>query len=407
MAPDANADRNRKRILFVDDEPKMLRSLERMLRFQQREWEMAFVSGAPEALDRLRLERFDIVVSDLRMPGMDGIALLNLVKTQHPGMVRFILSGFADRETILQSVGPTHHFLTKPCRADALKRAVERAFALREVLQEPGLLKLIAEIGSLPALPDAYQRLTMTARAPTSTIQDITGSLSGDPALAAKILHLVNSASLGLRGTVEDLGRAIALLGVEPISGLVLSESVFSALDPGLAEEFHVGEIHRHSEAVGAAARDLLAKRHGTRKAVDEATFAGLTHDFGKVVLVERRPALWRDVLACRAEEELPLCAAEREVLGATHAQVGAYLLGAWGISDTIVEAVAFHHEPARCLNQTFGALTAVHMANYLDARKCEGAPGCAVPDLDAGYLKALGVTAAQLKQLEGVYAAD
>src|SRR5262245_37814840 len=99
-----------KKILFVDDEPNVLQGLERMLRSMRHEWEMQFAMSGPAALERLAEQTFDVIVSDMRMPGMTGAQLLTEVSQRHPHIVRIILSGQADQEDILRSVGPTHQY---------------------------------------------------------------------------------------------------------------------------------------------------------------------------------------------------------------------------------------------------------------------------------------------------------
>src|SRR5256885_11774657 len=124
------------RILFVDDEPKVTEGLHRMLRSMRREWEMTFATSGAEALEKLSAKPFDVVVSDMRMPGMDGCQLLTEVMRRHPQVVRIILSGYSDKETIMRSIGLAHHYLSKPCDAETLKETIRRACDLRDQLEE-------------------------------------------------------------------------------------------------------------------------------------------------------------------------------------------------------------------------------------------------------------------------------
>ena len=119
------------RVLFVDDEPRVLGGLRRMLRPMRHEWQMEFAQGGPEALDALAEQSFDVIISDMRMPGMDGGELLTEVMRRYPETVRIMLSGQSNKETVLRSVGPTHQYLAKPCDPELLKRVIARAYALR------------------------------------------------------------------------------------------------------------------------------------------------------------------------------------------------------------------------------------------------------------------------------------
>ena len=103
------------RILFVDDEPLVLQGLQRMLRPMRNEWEMAFVESGRRALEEMATLPFQVVVSDMRMPGMNGAQFLSHVQELYPRTVRLILSGHADKDLIMKCVGTAHQFLAKPC----------------------------------------------------------------------------------------------------------------------------------------------------------------------------------------------------------------------------------------------------------------------------------------------------
>src|SRR5437762_9749706 len=147
---------SKKRVLFVDDEPLVLQGLQRMLRHMRQEWEMEFVDSGPKALEAMASNPFAVIVSDMRMPGMNGAHLLNEVMKRYPKTVRLILSGHADQDLIMKCVGSTHQYLTKPCEPEALKATVRRASALAGSLQNEKLLQLISQMDRLPSIPALY-----------------------------------------------------------------------------------------------------------------------------------------------------------------------------------------------------------------------------------------------------------
>src|SRR5258708_4509441 len=126
-----------KRILFIDDEPMVLSGIERSLRTMRKEWQMEFVSGGSEALEKMAINPYDVVITDMRMPGMDGAQLLEKVKNRFPQTVRMALSGQSDRDTVFRCIGPTHQYLSKPCDIDEIKQKLMHAFALRDLLHHP------------------------------------------------------------------------------------------------------------------------------------------------------------------------------------------------------------------------------------------------------------------------------
>lgn len=128
------------RVLFVDDEVKVLEGLERMLRPMRRDWSMTFAPGGEEALEQLAAHDFDVLVTDIRMPGVDGAELLSRVTDQHPGVVRLVLSGQSDSEIAIRSTGLAHEYLSKPCPADVLKAVINDAGKLAQLLKKPDLV---------------------------------------------------------------------------------------------------------------------------------------------------------------------------------------------------------------------------------------------------------------------------
>ena len=377
---------DRKSLLFVDDEPGVLDGLKRTLHPLREEWDFSFANSGAEALDRLQRQPVDLVVSDLRMPRMDGIELLNTIKGRHPRIARFVLSGHADRFMVLRCAGPAHQFLVKPCETDRLVKAIRRAFSLRDLLQSHALLSFMENAPDLPALPKIYETLMAALQSPDSSMAHIATLIEGDAAMAGKLLHLVTSAFVGYIQTIQ---QAVSYLGAEAISAIALAAALF---EPYLGEkdaEFGVQGTYDHSVAVGATAGRWISQTLKDRQLAEEATMAGMTHDIGKLLLIRNRPDAWREALAWAAERNLPLPAAEREVAGVTHAEVGAYLLNRWGVADNIVEAVAYHHHPASCLGRDKNSLFAVHVANALCHKWHE--PGARWRTLlDEGYLAAV-----------------
>ena len=134
-----------KRILFVDDESMVLSGLQRSLRLMRSEWEMVFAPGGNEALAAMDLQPFDIIVTDMRMPGMDGAQLLEEVQRRSPQTLRMVLSGQSDRETILRSVNPAHQFISKPCEGEELKSQVDPCLCPQGSLAKSGSARISSE----------------------------------------------------------------------------------------------------------------------------------------------------------------------------------------------------------------------------------------------------------------------
>lgn len=354
-------------ILFVDDEPHVLQGLQRMLRSMRDVWEINTATGGLEALDFLGRKPVDVVVTDMRMPGMDGNQLLQEIKNRYPEIVRIVLSGQSDREMVLKSVRPAHQYLSKPCRDEILKSTIERSCGLRDLLGNNSLRRLISRIDSLPSQPALYLEILRELESPYSSMHRIGEIISQDIGMTAKILQLVNSAFFGFRRHIASPAEAAELLGLETIKALVLSVKIFSQLDSAGMKVFGVDRIWAHSLATGVLAKTIAAAAGQERTIIDEAFMAGLLHDAGKLFLAANLPRQYQEALTAYRGNGGSELAAELQTFGVTHAEVGAYLLALWGLPFPIVEAIAFHHAPGRCSQKELGVLTAVHAGNSLE----------------------------------------
>jgi len=379
-----------KRILFVDDEPMVLTGLKRSLRPMRAEWEMVFAAGGDEALAAMDRQTFDIIVTDMRMPGMDGAQLLEEVQKRSPQTLRMVLSGQSDRETIMRSVNPAHQFVSKPCEAEELTSRLIRAFALKDLLQNPGLRELVTKLDCLPSLPHAYLQLNEELRRPEPSLQRIDELIGADMAMTAKILKLVNSAFFCLPCEISSASHAVQLLGLDTLRTLVLTAHVFEQFQSRLLTADDVRQISDHSLAVSNSAKKIAMFEHADQHIQNESFTAGLLHDAGKLILASALGEQYGKVLEYREQSDVGLYAAECELLGCSHAQVAAYLLGLWGLPSTIVEAVAWHHDPGGSLSVKFSPLAAVHVASAYHDKKSTSRLRDRTP-IDAGFLAGIG----------------
>ena len=381
-----------RRILFVDDDPAILEQLQATLRSQRQQWDMAFAPGGEVALAILGASPFDVIVSDLRMPGMDGAALLAHVREQYPQVVRILLSHQNDLAHAFRAVPVAHQFLAKPCDATMLRVAVERACHLKALLSDEALRRMIGELGELPSLPRVYQALTKALADPDTSLQQVARIVEQDVGLSAKILQLVNSAVFGLSQSMTNVRSAVSYLGTDTLRHLVLSLEVFRSLEaeapiPGFSME----ALQRHAQFTAQIAVRLPAPKH----LADVLLVSGMLHDVGKLILAWKLPARLNDALTTSREEGCPLYRVEMQQTGITHAEVGAYLLGLWGLPYAVVEAVALHHAPTRVPRQGFDAVAAVYVANLL-AHELESGAAEDQPEAtlttEAEGLEALGI---------------
>ena len=386
-----------KRILFVDDEPKILEGLQRMLRPQRNEWEMSFAPGGEAALAMLEAESFDVIVSDMRMPGVDGAALLETVREKYPGMLRVILSGYTELEASFRAVPVAHQFLLKPCDPDALRIAIERATSLLQALNSKMLTGLVGSLQDLPSVPRAFAELRNALSDPETSLDRIVKIVEQDVAITAKVLQLVNSAFFGVTREVSDIRTAVSYLGISILQNLVLSLEAFRCFQPNKSiPGFSLEQFHEHSQL----AAKIAGAGPGKTKAGGVAVGAALLHDIGKLVIAERAPEHFARAIKGARQEKRPLYAIEEQLIGVSHAEVGAYLLSLWGLPYPLVEAVAHHHHPSRVPHDKLGVVPIVYLSNLL-AHEAENG-GAIPPELVAEEIDAEVVAEAGLAmQLE------
>lgn len=348
-----------RRILFVDDDPQLLSGLGKALRKHRHRWTMVFADSGDAALAEIHREAFDVVVSDMRMPVMDGAELLAQIRERDPSTIRMILSGFSDRNAIVRALPVAHQFINKPCQIADLSLAIDRACELREIFGRPALRAVIGALGPLPEAPSAYHELAaMIGRAdPCDTA--MAEVVERDPALCARVLQLARSPSLGHDREVQTIGEAVSQLGVETVVGLALAAHAFALGGDRPLSELSLPTLPEHSLAIAQAARD----RATTTEAAGDAFIAGLVHDLGKLIIAVALPGAHAAIMHQHIHTGASHRAAEQRVLGASHAEIGAYLLGLWGLPLPIIDAIAHHDDDTVAATPVLAALREAHRA--------------------------------------------
>jgi HD-like signal output (HDOD) protein/CheY-like chemotaxis protein len=366
------------RIVFVDDDPLILDGLRRMLNSLKNDWQMTFVESGAAALDALARTTVDVIVTDMRMPAMDGATLLERVKNLHPGTIRLILSGHGDLSPIMKAAGVAHQYLSKPCDAETLKATIKRARALNDLLHSPRLLQVVGGIRSLPTLPAVYQELVRCLRDPDASLMSVANIVQKDAGMSAMMLKLVNSAFFGMPQKTHSVQRAVSLLGVETVLGLVLSYGLFAERAGGRIPSAHLMKLQAKSELAAAATRCIARLEGLDAAAVDQAYVAALMQEIGTLVLAAELPDQYANVLAKMQSGSTPLAELETAEFGASHAEVGGYLLGLWGLPNPVVEGVAFHEAPTAVSSDPLSTAALVHIGERLASAPDQNPPHAA-----------------------------
>ena len=334
---------DRKRILFVDDERDVLDGLRQSLYRTRAVWDLAFADNADAAITALELSPADVVVTDIRMPGKDGVQLLATVASRWPDTARIALSGYSDPRQAATLVPLAQQFLGKPTDAVSLQNAIKQCLRVQELLRSQALRQAVGRIGTVPALPRVYQRLLLLAQSDGTTTADIAEAISQDSGVAAKVLQIANSAFFRRARRIGSLEQAAAHLGLATLRDIALCAEVFCEWRAhDIPSELAPARLQSHAMSVALHVRELTRGRSWS----EEAFLAGLLHDIGYWILLQISSTDLTRAWTVSQGTARPLTDVEREVFGTTHAEIGAYVLGLWGLPLAIVEAVALHHDP-------------------------------------------------------------
>ena len=359
-------EKKQRRIIFVDDDENVGQALRRMLRPMRNEWGMDFVACGQDALEKMAEQSYDIVISDMHMPGMHGADFLAEVMDKYPETIRFALSGSPGGDTVVRTASIVHQFLVKPFDPYLLMQFITRAFALRDQLEKSGIRNLLLQMGGVPSVPTLYRQIIQEMQHEKPSVEKVAAIIEKDAGMSAKVLQIVNSGTYGLKQQVTSVQQAAKLLGLSNIRNLVLAAEAFQpAESDSLPPNFRIEELWEHSLRVAAFAKKIVTMEKENVRMSDEAFTAGLLHDIGQIVLATKKTEEFGEALRRAQEDGELLIDAEKSIFGATHAEVGGYLLELWGLPDPITEAITFHVIPSGCSEDEFSIATALHVANY------------------------------------------
>ena len=350
------------KILFVDDDPLIIRGLARSVDQYDDFWDIDFVLSGEEALQIMETTQYDAIVTDLLMPKMNGLALLEAVQKKFPVVLRFVLSGNASDVNSVKAAFFVHQVFPKPCPIDQLFNRVEDACKLKDKLNNQNLTRLVTSIHSLPSRPKLFNKLIEEVYSDEPNLKVISEIISNEPSMSAKALQLVNSAFFGLANKVTDINQAVRLLGINTITALVYSSQIFSEFEKSEYLPASIRNIWDHSIYVSQFARQFADEFGLSKQQQENAQVSGLLHDIGKLLGL-KIPMYYEEFISAQGNLSVE---DEYKLFGTSHAELGAYLLGIWGLPIPIVENVMLYHNPQNKLSNDCSSLTALHLANGL-----------------------------------------
>jgi HD-like signal output (HDOD) protein len=354
-------------------------------------WVVAGAASADAALAEAQKQPFDAIVANYDLPGSGGAELLDRIRGVNPKALRFIAADAALKEKVMCSVTGGHQFLAVPFNRDTLKISLERSLEAHYGMSDK-LRELVGRIRTFPTIPSIYLEVVNALKNPNASTADIGAIVARDLAMTTKLVQVINSAYFGLPRTITDPTEAIGILGFENVKSLIMTIKLLSQYDKIKPVYFSIDSIWRHSTNVARTARVMALLETNDTDCSSTAYTAGLMHDLGKVILAANFDEEYNRAHIAARKQQMPLWAAEKAIFGATHGEIGAYLLAVWGLSAEVVKVAALHHYPSRADDKTFTALTAVHVANVLEYEANPEGNGLPAPVVDLAYLRQMGM---------------
>jgi HD-like signal output (HDOD) protein len=376
-----------KRILIADADPK---APEQFRQAMGESWVVTGVADGNAALAEAQNQSYDVFVANFDLPGIGGAELLNRLRGINPKAIRFIAAAEVFKEKVMCHVLGGHQFLTIPFDAATLRNLIERALAT-DYGMSSSMRELVGRIRTFPTIPSLYTDVVNALKDPNASTEEIGAIIAKDMAMTTKLVQVLNSAYFGLSRTITDPTEAVGILGFETVKSLIMTIKVLSQYDKVKPVYFSVDNIWRHSTQVARTARVMALLETSDNDCSATAYTAGLMHDLGKVILAANFDSQYHGAHTVARKQQIPLWDVEKDIFGATHGEIGAYLLGLWGMSAEVIRVAALHHHPIRGGDTAFTALTAVHVANVLENGE-KGEDGLPPALLDMDYLENLGL---------------
>ena len=332
-------------ILLVDDEKQILDALRRT--FIGRGYVIFTASSGRQALEIMAKEKIDLIITDVRMPHMNGYELLKEVKEKYPMIIRVILSGYADSSLIvkIQRESLAKRYLYKPWKNQELIRVVEQMFRVEKILKDKNLLQLINRIEYLPSPSNVYHKFNTLARQ-DADMDKIAKVIETDQSIAAKVLQVANSAMYGINtGSVH---KAISYLGLNNVKYIILSATTFNDSFGRRTSRLNrdINMLWKHSVTTNQILIHLYESIFKER-IPDTYSALGLLHDIGKVVLMTNfTDKYMKAAESIKYNKDLVYYYEKMEFTDVTSQEIGAYLLNWWELPSQLVEAVLYHNKP-------------------------------------------------------------
>ena len=356
------------------------------------DWEVDVVTNQKQALQALDTKPYNLLISEIVMPEMDGLDFFKTAKEKHPTIIRIMETANENREFLVKASELAHIVIPSNCEKDSFNEIIKNTMSLQEIIANKDILKKLTSIKSLPSPPEVYNKLVSTLQNEDCSTHQVAEIIKNDIAITAKLLQMINSAFFGMKTHVESPMHAVNLLGIDTVKSIVLTSGIFHTIREKEFAGFSVDEMYRQSMAVGAATRHLANVFGFRTKDIEDALMAGLLHDIGKLLMITNFKKELADAKKIAQTDNILIGDAIRQIIGISDAELGAHLLSLWNLPLSILEAVAYHNQPSKSAYKEVNTLTAVHLAYGITTDKFKNVRNNEQSFLDIAYIERLGL---------------
>ena len=348
-----------KKILIVDNDQEILNLFS--VAFEGENYILLFSNSGKHALELLENQSVDLIITNIRMPIMDGYELLSSVKKLYPHILRMILS--SNLNDIL-AVKTLQQYLAmmvfiKPFDNEVLINTIKRVFETTKLLENRKLLDFDDDIKSLPTIRSLYIKI-MQMIENNCNISLVANEIESDTSISTKILRLANSALYARKtGSIQ---QAICFIGLQNTKNIVLATSVIDTLGTNSITAEYVENIWKQANICNKMLSFIYLK-HLKKKMHDTYTVAGLLMNVGSVLMLNRFKEKYLELIQLADAANMNMTTIEWEAFETSHCEVGGYLLQWWQFPYPLVEVALYHHTPLdeNVVNQEL--LCAAHIA--------------------------------------------
>lgn len=337
-------------ILFVDDDPMLLNSTRRRLMSLTQSWELRTAESGQEALRIIDSVEPAAVVSDMRMPGMDGLELLTEVERRYPFAIRIIVSGQTERDKLVDAQVIAHEILQKPCEAEQVRVVIGHCLAIRERLRKVRIERAALEQAGIPMSATMLSSILAFLQDPDTSSEQLVSLMRQDNRVSQFVVGRISEtksqgATVATDGVDQTrMERTIQCMGVFPVKVAYCFVKMCIRIFDRLEEPLFLDVIDTGLE-LGARVLETAERVGKSKRFAEECYVAAVFQEIGKLVMFRCFGAGYMEGIDLAKRGEAKLSEFEMERYGCTHAEVGACVLMQWSFSPHVVESVCSHDD--------------------------------------------------------------